>query len=327
MLLKIYFSYKNKTSWQGFCRLVKIATFAHSTFKTMAVYQSKKSVPGTKPNYLYSIFGVTLVLIMLGFFGLLMIQANELIKFMKEKVEIITELKDQTTEEDRNKLIAHLRSQSFVKKGSIKYLSKEAGAKVLQKEFGEEFLKLDMPNPLFDVITFNINSEDIQNSNIESLTADIKTQPVVRDLYFQENFASMVAGNLKNIGFIFLAIGLFLLLVAVFLIHNTIRLALYANRFLIKNMELVGASWEFISRPYLKRSVIHGLVSGLLAVLILSIGAGMIQQELPGMETVTNYTSIGILMVLLPILGIVISSGSTFYVVNKYLRMRVDDMY
>ena len=295
-------------------------------FNAMANSQNK-SAPGTKPNYLYSIIGVALVLVMLGFFGLLMIQANELIKFMREKVEVVTELKNETAEEDRKAFIQLIDNQPFVKKGTVNFLSKEEGAKVLQKEFGDDFLKLDMPNPLFDVVTFNINSADLEGNDIEKLTADLKKEPIVRDLYYQENFAGMVAGNLRNIGYVFLIIGLFLLLVAVFLIHNTIRLALYANRFLIKNMELVGASWEFISRPYIRRSAVHGLISGIVAILILGAGWFLIQNELPEIEAVTNYSRIGILMIILPILGIGISAGSTFYVVNKYLRMRVDEMY
>ncbi len=287
----------------------------------------KVKVPGTKPNYLYSIIGVTLVLVMLGFFGMMMIQAQEIMRFMKEKVEVVVELKNDISQQNRDKFIRDISSQAFVKNGSVKFLSKEEGATMLQEEFGEEFLKLDMPNPLFDVVTFNINSSYLKDNTISGLIKPFKESFVVRDIYFQENIAVMISQNLKQIGWVFLFIGLFLLFIAIFLIHNTIRLALYSNRFLIKNMELVGASWEFISQPYIKKSAIHGFISGVCAVLALAGILLFIQSDIPEIKEVTNYQSLIFLMVILIVLGIVISAGSTFYVVNKYLRMRVDEMY
>ena len=290
--------------------------------------QTKKvKVPGTKPNYLYSVIGVMLVLVMLGFFGLLMIQAQEVMRFMKEKVEVVIELKNETSQANRDEFIRKISSQAFVKNGTIQFLSKEEGATMLQEEFGEEFLKLDMPNPLFDVLTFNINSQYLQENSISELVEPFREELMVRDIYYQENIAVLISKNLKRIGWLFLFIGLFLLFIAIFLIHNTIRLALYSNRFLIKNMELVGASWEFISKPYIQKSAIHGLISGACAVLVLIGIVGFIQSDIPELREVTNYQSIGVLMLILIILGIVISAGSTFYVVNKYLRMRVDEMY
>ncbi len=290
--------------------------------------QTKKvKVPGTKPNYLYSVIGVMLVLVMLGFFGLLMIQAQEVMRFMKEKVEVVIELKNETSQANRDEFVRKISSQAFVKNGTIQFLSKEEGATMLQEEFGEEFLKLDMPNPLFDVLTFNINSQYLQENSISELVEPFREELMVRDIYYQENIAVLISKNLKRIGWLFLFIGLFLLFIAIFLIHNTIRLALYSNRFLIKNMELVGASWEFISKPYIQKSAVHGLVSGASAVLVLIGIVVFIQSDIPELREVTNYQSIGVLMLILIILGIVISAGSTFYVVNKYLRMRVDEMY
>ncbi len=284
--------------------------------------------PNTKPNYLYSILGVMLVLVMLGVFGILMIQANEMVKYMKEKVEIVIELKDGASEDEKDRFLNRMKSRAFVKQGSIRFIDKEDGAEILKEEFGEEFMSLDMPNPLFDVITFNINSDYLKRHSIESLTKPLKEeQPIIRDLYYQENIATMISQNLKGIGYVVLLIGLFLLMVAIFLIHNTIRLALYANRFLIKNMELVGASWEFISQPYIKKSAFHGFISGILAIVVLGIIWYLIESDLPELREVTNYQLMGLLSLILIFLGIGISAGSTFYVVNKYLRMRVDEMY
>ena len=124
-----------------------------------------------------------------------------------------------------------------------------------------------------------------------------------------------------------MAISLFFLFVGITLIHNTIRLALYSNRFLIKNMQLVGASWKFISRPYLMRSVLHGLLSGVIAIGGLLILLWFLQNDLPELKSLQDIPSFSVLFLVLVLLGIGINALSTYFVVKRYLRMRVDDLY
>jgi len=168
----------------------------------------------------------------------------------------------------------------------------------------------------------------MQADSLNNIRTALKVQyPFVSDVFYQESVVENVGSNIRRIGFFLLGIGIFLILVATALIHNTIRLALYANRFLIKNMELVGASWEFISKPYLIRSVLHGFLSGLLAVAFLILAIFWSEQQLPDLRAMRNIPGFITLFSGLIVLGILITLSSTYYVVRKYLKMRVDDLY
>ncbi len=280
-----------------------------------------------KPNYFYSIISVTLVLLLLGMFGLLVIQGQQVVKEMKEQIEIIVELKEERTGTEVEELKEFLTKSAFYKSNSVKFISKDEGAKMMQDEFGDAFLKLDMANPLYDVVTFNMNADFVDGPGMEEIKGRLKGFGYVSDVFYQETVADKIAENLNKISIGVLIAGLFFIIVAIALILNTIRLALYANRFLIKNMELVGASWGFISRPFLKRSFWQGLLCGILAIFILSLliyltvngsAEGIDQLNLPG---------IALLFTTLLALGISVTMLSTYYVVNKYLKMRVDELY
>ena len=282
---------------------------------------------GSKPNYLYSIISVTLVLLLLGLFGLLVLQGQEMVKKMKEEVEIIVELKEETTEVELEALKSFLTKSNFYKQESAHFISKEEGAQMMQKEFGDAFLKLDMANPLYDVLVFNMNADYVTAEGMGEIEGRIKGFGQVSDVYYQESVTDAIATNLKKISYGVLLAGLFFVIVAIALILNTIRLALYANRFLIKNMELVGASWGFISRPFLKRSFWHGLICGLLAIGVLCLLIYAVFGNSPDLQSQLFLPGILALFAALLLIGILITVLSTYYVVNKYLRMRVDDLY
>ena len=281
----------------------------------------------TKPNYFYAIISVALVLFLLGFFVLVVLQGQQVIKLSKEKVEIIVELKEDTAKDVREDLSARLAKTQYVKENSIKFISKEEGAELMRKEFGEEFILLDMPNPLYDVLTFNVRSQYMQPDSLSRIREVVRELNAVSDVFYQESIADEIINNIQKLSLIALGLGLFLLFVAFVLIHNTIRLALYANRFIIKNMELVGASWEFISRPYIFKSMWHGLISGIIAVAGLALVVFGMQTLLPELGQLNNFFAFALLGIGLVILGILISCISTWFVVNKYLKMRVDDLY
>ncbi len=282
---------------------------------------------GAKPNYLYSIISVTLVLLLLGLFGLLVLQGQQLVKKMKEEVEIIVEMKEESGEVEVEELTGFLSKSSFYKESSARFISKEEGAAMMQKEFGDAFLKLDMANPLYDVVTFNMNADYVDANGMEEIKERLKGFGYINDVYYQESVADAIAANLKKISLGVLIAGLFFVIVAIALILNTIRLALYANRFLIKNMELVGASWGFISRPFLKRSFLHGMLCGLLAIGVLTLLLYLVSKDIADTNEMLSVPGIIILFGALLLLGILITVLSTYYVVNKYLRMRVDDLY
>jgi len=301
--------------------------FCASNFSCMAVVGKKQKTSGSKPNYFFSIISVSLVLFLLGLFGLIILQGKQLIRTSKEKIEIITEMENAAGEEGIQDVKTWLENRAFIKPGSVKYISKEKGAAMMREEFGEDFLKLDLPNPLYDVLTFNVRAKFMQPDSLARIKAALKEYPFVNDVFYQESLIDVIAKNLQEISFIALGIGVFFLLVAATLIHNTIRLALYSNRFLIKNMELVGASWEFISRPYILRSLKHGFLSAILAIGILAALLFLAQRDLPELKDMLFIPGIAVLFAVLLILGLIICGFSTYFVVNKYLKMRVDELY
>lgn len=283
--------------------------------------------PGSRPNYFYTIVSVTLVLFLLGLFGLLVVQGQQLVKTLKEQVEIIVELKEGTTTEKVKSFKSRLEASNFYKANSMRFVSKEEGAEMMKEEFGDDFLKLDMANPLYDVVIFNMAANYVQSDSMAAIQSDLREIEYISDVYYQESVTDAIVQNLRKVSWFVLGAGLFFIIVAVALILNTIRLALYSNRFLIKNMELVGASWGFITRPFLIRSFWHGLISGLLAIVGLCALVYFIYRDAPNLDEVIDKAGLFVVFASVMVLGILITFSSTFYVVKKYLRMRVDEMY
>ncbi len=282
---------------------------------------------GRRPNYLYTLISVALVLFLLGFFGLILLQANRFTRSLKEQVELIVELQDGTQITDRQRVLSYLDEADYTKPGSVAFVSREQALAQLSDEMGEDILRLDLPNPLYDVVTFNVNAAYLDPLKLDAIREELRQLSSVSDVYYQENLVEKVAANVRRVGWISLAVSVFFILVAIVMIHNTIRLALYANRFIIKTQELVGATWGFISRPYLRRAALHGLLSGLIAVMALLLIQLWLHANAPELRLFEEITLIIVLLLALPVLGVLINWLSTYYVVRKYLRLRIDDLY
>lgn len=289
---------------------------------------SKPFVPNNQPNYLYSILSVALVLLLLGFFGLLLLHTQGLLTYFKEQVNIIIELEEGINEEEVVEIQTKLENSNFVKPNSANYISKDNAIDILREDFGEDFMEISMNNPFYDVITFNAQASYVDQENLKKIRTKIMDNHLkVSDVYYQETLVDVIVDNIKKVSWIALFIGLFFILVAIVLIHNTIRLAIYANRFLIKNMELVGASWEFISRPYMIRSIKNGFISAIIAISILLLLLAWVNSGMPELAAMQNTGNYILLFTLLLFLGVLITGLSTYYVVHKYLKMRLDDLY
>lgn len=281
----------------------------------------------TRPNYLYAMISVALVLFVLGFFGVVLLHAQQFVRLYKERVNLIVEMDETATTADIIALENHLNKAVYVRKGSIQKVSKENAAQMMKDEFGEEFLKLDLPNPFLDVVYFNLKADYLEPQKLQQIREEIKTLPAINDAYYQENMVDNIANNLKKGGYFAFGFGLFFILLSAALIHNTIRLALYSNRFLIKNMELVGASWNFISRPYLLRAILHGLLSSIIAIMGL---VGLLYWLNHSFPEIYLFQDIRLLIAVIfgiVFMGVLIYTLSTYYVVNRYLKMRMDDLY
>ncbi len=281
----------------------------------------------SKPTYFYAIVSVAMVLFILGFFAIMATHARQLATMFKEKVDIWLELQANTPQEEIARMVQDIRRQPFVKQESVTFITREQAQSTMKKDLGDESLLEDVPNLLRDVIRFNVRAEFLQNDSLLNWRETLRRDTFISDLYFEAANTGNVGKNIQNLGWIILGLGILLIFAAVTLIHNTIRLALFSNRFLIKNQELVGASWAFISRPYLVRGIMNGLWSALVAIAALLGTQWGASRLMPDLQQLEDLNSILAIFVLLILLGILISGLSTYFVVQKFLRMRVDDLY
>ena len=281
----------------------------------------------TKPTYLYAVISVALVLFIVGFFALTALHGRKLVTLFKEKVDIWLELKPGTPAEEVPRIIAGIREQPFVKTETVTFITREQAAASMKEDLGDKSLLEDNPDLLHDVIRFNVKAEYLNDDSLSQWRETLRHDSLVADLYFEASNTGNVGQNIQNMGLIALILGVLLIFAAVTLIHNTIRLALYSNRFLIKNQELVGASWAFISRPYIRRGIINGLISAGLAIALLSAALWWIYGLMPDLKGLQDTDGMFAIFVGLVLLGVLISGLSTYFVVNRFLHMRVDDLY
>ena len=280
----------------------------------------------TKPNFLYAIASTALVLFLLGAFGLVLMFANDFIQHYKERVEIMVEMKDEADLVSTNTFKAYIARQAYLRPNTLVYTTKEDAAELMRKEFGDNFMAMGA-NPLYNTLTFCVKAAQVHSDSLKNIAKSIKQNSLVSDVFYQEALVKNISANVRNIGVVTLLLCLIFLFIAANLIHNTVKLSLYSNRFLIKNMQLVGASWDFITRPYLMTSYKNGFLSAVLA----SVGLGgllaLMNYALPELRTVQDPLGIAHIFLAVFAAGILISGWSTRRCINKYLKMRLDDLY
>ncbi|HRO41922.1 MAG TPA: permease-like cell division protein FtsX [Flavipsychrobacter sp.] len=279
----------------------------------------------SKPSYVYAIIGVSLVLFLLGTLGWLVINGRGLTRTFKEDIEVQIILHDNTRPEMAGKLKNVLENQSFVRETSI--TTKEEAAKDFEKEWGEDFTQLLDFNPLYSSINIKLHSDYVNKDSLAKIEQFVKQSNIVREISYPTGVVEKMNANFRKISIILAAISLLLFIVAVILIDNTVRLAMFSNRFLIKTMQMVGATRGFITKPFDTRAVINGLISGGIAVVGLWLVISFAENQLPSLRALHEPALLMVLMIGMIVLGILISVISTHRSVVKYLKMHVDDLY
>lgn len=281
----------------------------------------------SRPNYLSVIFSVAMVLLLVGVFAMTTIYGNGLVNLFKEKVVIWLELKADLPEQEVNRVIALVRNQPFVKKETVSLITREQAVVAMREDLGNEAVLEDLPNLMRDVVQMNVRADYLTPDSLAEWRQQMRQDSAVSELYFEAFSAGGAERNVRNISIFFLVMAMLLIFGAIALIHNTIRLALYANRFVIKNQELVGASWSFITRPYIRRGILNGLLSAFIAIAALSALTWYALRSMPDLNTIHDPASITFIGLGLMVLGALIGGLSTWWVVNKFLKMRLEDLY
>ncbi|MGK2864829.1 MAG: cell division protein FtsX [Chitinophagaceae bacterium] len=278
-----------------------------------------------KPSYFMSILGVTLVLFLLGIIGWLVINANKLGSYFKENVEVGAYLRGDLNEKDSVALMDYISSQTYVRE--IEFVTKEAAKKKYLGDGNENWDKVMDANPLPNSINFKVKQEYMNSDSLSAIQTDLEQQTYISDVEYPKALVDNLNENIQRISIILLAVAVLLALVVIILIDNTIRLAMFSNRFLIKTMQMVGATRWFIAKPMNIRAIINGAISGIIAiaaVILVILGA---ERILPEMKAIHDDTTLALLFAGLIILGIFITLFSTHRSVLKYLKMKLDDLY
>jgi cell division transport system permease protein len=278
-----------------------------------------------RSSYLTSIISISLVLFLLGLIGLLLLNARKLSDHVKENIGFSIFLKENIREVDIIRLQKRLDAMSFIK--STKYITKEEAVKEYQAELGEDFTEFLGYNPLPASIEVRFIARFANPDSIARIEKEILNWEEVSEVFYQKSLIHLVNDNIRKISLIIFAFSGLLFLIALALINNTIRLSVYSKRFIIKTMQLVGANKSFIRRPFLKKSAVHGIYAAIITLLLLTAVIYFAQKELPGIVGFSDPEILGVLFCSVIILGIIFNWISTFFAVNKFLRMRSDDLY
>ena len=291
----------------------------------MEVYEVSTSSKKTKSVYISTVISIALVLLMTGLLGLLLVHAKNLSNYVKENIVLNIIMNDGVSEGNVLAYQKELESDNFVLRSQ--YISKELAAKNLSAELGEDFVEFLGHNPLLSSIDIYLKAEYANTDSIETFIKKVSTNEMVKEVVYQESLIDMVNKNIRTIGIVILAFTALLLVIAVALINNTIRLAIYSQRFLIKSMQMVGATKGFIRRPFLGYGVLHGLLGALIAILLLLLTLHLGQREIPELVFLRNWFEFVFIFIVVAGLGILISGLSTYFAVNKYLRLKSGELY
>lgn len=269
------------------------------------------------------IISIALLLFMLGILGVLLFNAQKLTKYVKENFIISVIIKDSAKEISVRQFQKTISSHSFVK--SSEMFSKDEAAQILAEELGEDFIKFLGYNPLSSSIDIHFKEIYANTINIEEFKKTILNNIVVEEVLYDKNLINVVNNNIKKISAVFLCICLIFTLIAFALINNSIRLAIYSKRFIIKTMQLVGATKFFIQKPFLSNSILLGFFGGLIGSSLLAIFLSYLHTI--ELVTILDPLILILLFITITILGICLALVSTFFAVKKYLKLTTDQLY
>ncbi len=291
-------------------------------------YRKKKL--GSYP-FVSVVFSIFITLFVIGVFGYLMINATQITRTIRENVELQVFLRKNVSESEMLRLSKTLSTKDYTlvkdNQPKIRTISKEQAAQEYIEDTGEDFVAFLGENPLRDVIVINIQEAYHHPDSLQKIQKEITAMSGVFEVSYLQNMVKNINDNLKVISAVLLGFALLLLLAALILINNTIKLALFSQRFLIRSMQLVGATSGFIQKPFLRRAVIYGLFSALLASGLLYGLIQYLNTRVPELQQLQQMESLLILFGIIVLLGMLVGFTSSYRAVNKYLKMSLDELY
>ena len=272
-----------------------------------------------------AIVGVSVVLFLLGLLGWIVINANKLGENFKENVEVQVYVRENVSPKDSAALVQYIAAQPYTK--SYEYLTKEGAKQRFMSDGNSDWGTVLDKNPLPASVDFKIRSDYANPDSLNNIRADLSQNIAVSEVQYNQVLVSNLSNMIRKVSFILLAVAIVISVLVIILIENTIRLAMFSNRFLIKTMQMVGATRWFIAKPMDIRALINGAISGLIAIGGIVGVIFVTERWLPEIRALRDYTLLSAMCVVIVLLGICISFISTHRSVVKYLKMKLDDLY
>lgn len=286
---------------------------------------SKFSAKRSKPNYFFSILGVALVLFILGILGWIVINANKLEQYLRGNVEVQAFIRENTPQREVDSLKAYIAGQPYTRQ--VEYISKDEAKQRFIKDGNDDWSRVLDYNPLPASLDFRVKNDYVNQDSLSVITRDIQQHLIVQEVKYPVAVVDNLNRNVRQAEMILLAIVILLAVITIVLIDTTIKLAMFSNRFLIKTMQMVGATRVFIARPFDLKAVINGLISALIAIAAIATLIFWAEQALPDLKALRDNLLLGILFGGLLFIGVSITFLSTHRSVVKYLKMKLDDLY
>lgn len=262
---------------------------------------------------------------MIGLLGLIILFGKKLSENIRENISITVMLKDNISDEMVMNFRQRLQQTGYVK--ASEYITRKQAAKDLSNELGEDFVNFLGYNPLPASLDIQLKAGYANSDSIARIEKKLVANNLVKEVVYQKPLIDEVNANIRKITAVIVSFSLILLVISVLLINNTIKLSIYSRRFLIRSMQLVGATENFIRRPFIIRSIVHGCIAALLAVALLVLTLFVVQLRMPEIKSLENTTQLVVFFAGIVVLGIIISGVSTWFSMNKFLRMQVDHLY
>ncbi len=278
-----------------------------------------------KSSYISTVVSITLVLFVLGLLGLIILQAQKLSEQLRERIIVSVFINDNASDGEITRLQSQLNSMPAVRETT--FITRDEAAERLMNEIGEDFIEFLGYNPLSASVQISLLAGYANPDSMQVFEAEVRKHSIVSDVDYQKSLVHLVNENLRRIGAGLLAFSILLLIIAFALINNTIRLSVFSKRFLIKSMQLVGATQSFIRKPFIVQGVIQGVIGALIAISLLIATMYAAEQQIPEMAMLYDTQMLAILLAGVLILGIILSYISTFFAVRKYLKIKTDYLY
>lgn len=292
----------------------------------MAKQEDKFAKRRLRASYFTSVISITLVLFILGFFGLIILHSNMIGKYVKENIQMDVYMKKNAKEAEIYRLKKELDATDNVK--YTKYISAEKAKEIYEQDMGEDFIQfLDGENPLHSSIEIHLTEAYANVTELRKLAEKIQKRKIVEDVRFHEDYVKSINENIAKITIFFLIVSGMLLLISIVLISNTIRLSVYSNRFIIRSMRLIGATQAFIRKPFIWRGIAQGIISALLSIGLLVAILYKLEPHYPELINLKNIDLYLILFAGVLFIGVIISWWSSSLSVRRYLRMKIDNLY